>query len=475
MASLPGLGLLQVLPSEIRELVYEHFMHYNNYTSCSERPRYRHTTRIPSSDKSFSLALLRVSRAVYTEMTSLLYDDWHLQFTSSADHYSDQFCTPWGFFPKIELRVSNIRRGTYYLPLLTGPVGCWDGPLFRNIPYHRWQSVIIELLRPNPNDEGSPFLSWRASKLIAWVLQSHPPRLLRIEPRGTWKTESGIVVPTDGEDLKLNLLQALLTPFEYLPSSRTKAQGIFPPIKVRADRFQPQHNTAVTQVEVSWSKCEGVQTQAPTLLPGSVAHQYFIDLWFEDALDGMRGDLAARLRFQRWLFWSLDYEKRTIRVARRLKSQDKERVLAALAERWSVMRAMDSTLRQFDYSTWRGHHKDASPLDSSAQNYQKRSEPIYKWRAPVTFGNPREGDGSWQMLKYDGLFYHRRIVVSLDGIFWDPEHTKHKQGLASEASSSTIYVHQPPARPSQRPPRTQPDPHYTLSGEVFSDDSDEDC
>ena len=474
-----GLETLVKLPQELRDHIYGYLMHWYNYGEIDEAPKWRYSKRPWSLRAQYhSLAICRASRRVYFEVTSLLYDQWHLTFQVCPKHFTDHLRSPMGHIPKIEVRVSHARLGTYYLPLLTGPnTSRQPCRLFRGVPYHRFASVTVEMLPHDQSNPGELVISWRASKTIAWVLQSHPPSALKFAALGDWSTNSNISFINSGGRVNLSALRMLVTPFEYLANPYATKVSLLYPLP-RDSRHFDQSSTFVpsTKFIVVGPDCDLGFTESRAELRQRIRYHKYADLWFKKELDEMQGKTAAHLRLQRWVFWDLSYECRIIGLINQLNHHMRLDLFAEFAERWAVMRAMHYDLRHDDLVTWSGKIYDEDPLEKSRLFYETRHQRRLGWRAPLkAHGNPRKDDWNWRKLRYQGLFYYRRILITSNGVLWDPSHTtKSEREPHISHLNKVLYVHEPSGKPSNRPQWTPLDSRFLASNDIISEDSQED-
>lgn len=491
MASPSGLGAFERLPRELRDEIYEYLMHWNNYDISNfhqlvgMRQRvityadYKEACEIVRSRcaNGNHLAILRSSKVLHSEVTDMLYG-WHLELTHSSRRYKDS-CRPTnGYFPRISVRIHHTRHGIYDLGVIGGKE--WSHTfsenghleyrcityednmiLFRNMPHHCWQSVTIQIEPLEEPISGSLRMGWQASKIIAWAFQTHRPSVVQIRAPEHLDTEHHIIPTDKRRNFRASTLDLLLMPLMYLqdPSNPLRKPNDLSYRIPDSCLVRCAHGHAPTRFE--FLKARSLNSPHERLIsevgPPDGRAQSVVDLWFDASLDSEKGDIPFHLRLRRWRSWDLQYEGTIIEAASKLRPVDRQRNLLDLAERWAVMRTLDYSMRKVDDKDWQSETINVKALEVSEELYDSRHVNPRGWRGEedprhwMASDNPSKDDAEWCRLKCIGLFYKRRILITSDGLMWDPHHQlRNRKDEYVPQIEDVMLVHEPPIRPTEQ-------------------------
>jgi len=321
MAGQAGLGNLNKLPAELRNIVYKHFI-----------------PQAPGSDVSYKarrktrnhLAILRASRAVCSEITKLLYKNQDLIFTVSPDPYK----------ARIAASMRHDHRGLVKLPLLDVPVGTItsdsvidqvnDGSKtfvkYKQLPVHRLRRIFVELKPPNIDEPAEVIVCRSCVKWIVRLLSEGcgrlpPVHVVAVESNyASWCFESrlktSIALPgpiKHGSDLEY-----LLIPFSELEDTQSTAICLHTSWQVRCNLLSDVGRTGSLRFLDTGNSCRltnqpscartALQINFQELYRFERAPEAMLDVWFDCQLDDLPGDRAAMLRLDRYRSWSMQYE-----------------------------------------------------------------------------------------------------------------------------------------------------------------------
>ena len=475
MATIPGLGVFSKFPREIRDMIYKHFIHVMHWPAYQdERWPIKHRSErccLTEAQTVNSLAIMRTSGVLYSELSEMLYDGWGLVFTSHPERYNVSSASTWAFYPTIEVRVVHPRHGTAYLFVLDS---YWKARMYCDMPYHRWSYVKIEMLPPKKTEPGGIYIAWRASKTLAWVLESRRPARLTIEICDKWYGRGNMVFATGSGSRMMSIGVSMTLPFSHLTNARHE--------KAQSQKTQPRctepidwadHSIKTTHVEVLPPRRKSCETQIAHPLQERSVHRWFAELWFDAALDDTPEELAGRLRLKRWHDLNSIYVSRFIKMTRTLSEPDRSRNFKLLAERWAVHQSMNDHYRRADFGDWLGRDRKEKPLGRSVKDFRPDEETLMNCFTAEEWRNPRKGDSKWRRLKWRGLFYFRRILITSEEVVWDPNHIVSNQNVPYKpAFNDVLYVHEPPKRPRREPKEGLDDPRFHFVPDTPEYDSD---
>ncbi|GAD97870.1 hypothetical protein CPC735_057070 [Paecilomyces variotii No. 5] len=144
----PSLGLFSRLPYEIREPIWKEFF-----------PTSRHQHPLMTQRQKTDLSILRASRALYDEISRLLYENTSLTFSLAPTHQNS------GSWAVVALKQS--KKHSYGEYNSAQPIWCLESLQdaksrgFDNLPFHKIQTVTVKLYAPNPEKKVETFFQWR--------------------------------------------------------------------------------------------------------------------------------------------------------------------------------------------------------------------------------------------------------------------------------------------------------------------------
>lgn len=439
------LGTLGTFPREIRDMIYKHFI-------CWHQCRNDTTVRLRSQHVARdSLSILRTNSHMYQEVSALLYQDWTLTFfMAECEMYLSRRRRKGDIHPLISCRASHHVYGNVDLPSFSA-IQESKLYLYRNMPHGRWRSIHVEIRCPA---KGGYVTGWRASKAITSVFQHRRPREILIIPKSIFARRPYIVTKAKKRELgSYTCLEILLVPFYRLNGTVIQIPRFHQPYIPYLSRPHPVSGASKIEDAFLGTPTDLVclshysNLDDPTsILPAGhgiseelsnemTINEDLIECWFDLHLDFMKGEKAAIEREHRWFAWDAEYEQQIIRASTALRKSTRKRLLAALAERWAVMRLMDMALCDADFLRWDGKAGPEKRPKSNMNNY----------------GNLRSPDCWFAKLKYKGLFYHRRILLTNEGILWDPKHTVQTSDVPFEPREDVLLVHEPDVKPEKEP------------------------
>lgn len=172
-----------------------------------------------------------------------------------------------------------------------------------------------------------------------------------------------------------------------------------------------------------------------------------MDMEMEHLLDQMDGGLACHLRRYHWMNWTKSYEKRNVNTLLQMKeSKTKTKLLKAFAERWAVLRRVNSELFKTDLRDLKAV-RGGSPVkynDGDGEKYDATVgwDDVSPW--PNLWRDIQWRLRFWERLKRGGVFLERRILVSKRGLQWGPLATSEEP---APSAPDVLFELKPPLRP----------------------------
>ena len=384
----------------------------------------------------------------------MMYQGWTLTLSLAPEPRDPHSYPGYLLYPGIRGRAHHARHGMYKLQQSVGKL-FYPGSavVYRSIQYQRWPSVIIETHPLGAQD--TLLVCWISGQFSIDILDKLSPFHIRLEVIDCQKCDGAIVKPRPRQTMRLfeGIIQLILSPLgriqQLLSNNRDLLQT---PSKITAglctstevDRTPINtKDTVVTLNLLSDIPSESSRFQASQL--ETSGQQKYLDLCLDYILDLLSGWLPAEIREERWIFWDAEYEEAMISAASSLPQDTKIAFLQRLVERWTVWRAMDPQLRHLDWREW--HDKKQLPPPDPSKTGQDR--PSCSWSR--RYECPRRAEYCFEQLKIIGLFYQRRVLVTLSGIFWDPDHLCSARHRPPRPRSDVLFHHDPPKMPDHRP------------------------
>lgn len=143
-----SLGLFSRLPYEIREPIWKEFF-----------PASRHNHPLTTQRQKTDLSILRASRALYDEISRLLYENISLTFSLAPAHRNS------GSWAVVALKQNKKHLNGEHTN--TQPLWCLESLAdaksrgFDNLPFHKIETVNVKLYAPNPESRIEIFFLWR--------------------------------------------------------------------------------------------------------------------------------------------------------------------------------------------------------------------------------------------------------------------------------------------------------------------------
>lgn len=138
----PYLGNFSKLPFELREMIW---------------------SELASAEQKTGLGILRTSRCIYGEMSSVLYERSSLEFTISGDRrYSKIWST-------VTLKGRSNVEATWTLSSFEDV----KSRGWYRLPFHKFEGVVVTMLAPDPNDEGQLFGLWQTVTELVDLFQKY--------------------------------------------------------------------------------------------------------------------------------------------------------------------------------------------------------------------------------------------------------------------------------------------------------------
>ncbi|KAJ9208438.1 hypothetical protein DTO280E4_3385 [Paecilomyces variotii] len=139
------LGLFSGLPYEIREMIWKEFF-----------PTSRHQHPLMSQRQKTDLSVLRANRALYDEISTLLYKNSCLTFTLTPAYVS------WAVVTLDQSKEHSNDRHIGAKPIWSlESLADAKSRGFDNLPFHKIETVNVNLHPPNPRKKGEIFFLWR--------------------------------------------------------------------------------------------------------------------------------------------------------------------------------------------------------------------------------------------------------------------------------------------------------------------------
>lgn len=425
-----GLGALASLPRELRDQIYTYFMHWAKYKGDREAQDRRCSwDTLYQLGKLDSLAILRASRQIHNEASALLYENWTLDIRTSLATVADTDPTDdvdasWpAFFPQ----VSHPKHGTFKLPIVwTRPLeGDLYWPIYLNMRFERWRSVVLEFPAPSKDTVENPFaglmIAFRMSQIAAVMFQKHPPPSLLIDATRSW---SSLAEETS------------ILPHEIAPLNRSVAplNAIVSALHIQGMELE----LAVTDPERQ-NPVEFEDRDTRALIAK------YVECWFDWQLDNFEGPENDCIRANRWIFWNAEYERTIINAAQDLDPVFRTEVFSALTERWAVLRAMHPNYLYLDTEAWQGNRHDFARMPSPATRV-----PLEEFEEDGCFENIGRNDPKFNDYLEAGFFHRRRIQITETEIRWDPDHwLGSTSSQLPRAHPSVLFANSAPTLPMQ--------------------------
>ena len=428
MATNSGLGLIQRLPREIRDSIYELLI---PWTSCT----YLDDEYTISRTKRNTCNMLLVSHSLFTELYDTMFTGWTLTFnnlleaTPFLECHDHQNC--------ITAVISHPKMGTMTLP----PLGrCEMMPRF--LPYHKkkptffpfyekaphqlWKAVNVKIQAPDPLDPGQLIMYWRGINLIIELFKLRCPKTLNIVFEGQWDKGGKMTtsIPELAENGRVGDLGLLMKPLGCLFSEhrggpqitlkRSSApQGITWRSKWKTSAENIKNTEAPLLIEDYPARSQHNSSHCEYVLDG-IHTQGRVDAMLDYYLDELPGKTAWSIRLCRWIRWSGEYERKATGNIGLLADGRREVLFSALAERWAVWKRTD----------WCASRILNDPEIELSERLPGRFfyDKLCYATEDMFYRNPQRGDKSWNKRKYNGLFYDRNILVTPQGMRWESLH-----------------------------------------------------
>ena len=282
------------LPAELRSIVYKHFV-----------------PQAPGSDVSYEarrktrnhLAILRASRALYNEITNLLYKNQDLIFTVSPDPYK----------ARIAASMRHDQRGLVKLPLLNVPMGTItsnsvidqvnDGSKafkkYKQLPVHRLRRIFVELNPPNIDEPAEVIVCRSCVKWIVRLLSDAgeglpPVHVVAVESNyASWCLESRLKtsIALPGSMKHGSDLDYLLIPFSELEDTLSPAIYLHTSCQVRCNLLSDAGRTGSLRFLDAGNSCRltnklscartALQINFQELYRFERAPEAMLDVWFD--------------------------------------------------------------------------------------------------------------------------------------------------------------------------------------------------
>ena len=322
--------------------------------------------------------------------------------------------------------------------------------IYRSINYSLFASIQISFSNSHDGDEGSILLSFEAVKFVTRILKGSELHTLKINI-DDFSANSLIYsfIPELPALLTGGSLRLLMLPLGRLYRTNKLRMEMEAPAEIHRLLWQQDITKFKRVKKVESNRCI-VKLPSPPKSRSSEFdwHNPYNSPWGDSRtirqvtsfldmqLDITPGKYAQRLVHHRWDTWTRGYERRLIEDIRLWDGQTQNKYFTILSERWAVWRTMEKRLLAKDRAGW--HDREDEPTAHT------------HWVFDVE-GIPRYGNRPWDRLKYEGLFYDRRILVIPDGLQWHPEDVERSSDQEVKLPETIYFEHMPPKRPQRRP------------------------
>ena len=425
-----------------------------------------------------SLAISRVSRGIHKEFRRQMYKDLDIEFTV------EEFVPHADFFGRgiesvvgcsVQHRRYRRNGGIIFQTFITTNREKQATRIYKSIDYSSFASVQIGLSSSPEADPGKILMSFDAVRFLGHILKGKDLHTLKLNVSHDFNLDSltDAFIPGLSELLAGGNLRLLMLPLGRLLRKTTKKTEIEmeAPIKIHK-QFWQQDLTKLKNPRIITPNRLVVTLPSPPKAQGSNFDWHrpykspfgdswtvrrvksFLDMQLDRAsraaaqlmmhyrwdpdmeLEGLSGGAAERVVHHRWDAWTKKYEIRLIKDISLWDHQTQHEYYTVLAERWAVWRTMEKRLLAKDRAGW--HDREDEPLQNPRWVFDVEYVPTYRDRA-------------WERLKYDGLFYDRRILVTPTGLQWHPEDVEHSPDRGLKLPETIYFEHKPPKRPERRP------------------------